>query len=194
MLVANETPSAWAPNGPLISDGTSRDFCAGLRGSKFGFNFDSKTLNGKATGRESYSSATRNNSGAAPRNWPKVILTEPSASCGKICSIEIAMLASPNSSILIVIFARKSCGNFSRIGCNGISTSLLICAGAETGGAVGTGCGLGAGETIGAAGVYAGTTADCGGADFSVASSVRRNHPRNKPANFIVLNTTFIFF
>ncbi len=74
------TPCAPGPNGPLISSATSRCFWTGRRDSLAGFSRVRISLSGRVTVLESCSPPELTNiPGAACRNSPKVILTEPNA-------------------------------------------------------------------------------------------------------------------
>ena len=57
------TPSPRPLKGPVISAGTSRCFCAGLRANELELNRARTSLNGSTTGSESYSSSTLNRAG-----------------------------------------------------------------------------------------------------------------------------------
>jgi len=154
----------------------------------------STSLRGRAMGSESYSSPVRNKLGAALRSSPKVILTAPKASCGKIFSREMAMLACDKSTPPSIHLERTSGGNFSKMGSNGISRSdilvLAIRAGRGDGGAGAiAGCGGGATGATGVESVCCGTAMVAGRTIWGSASSplsTRRSNPRSKPANFIL--------
>ena len=119
-----------------MSCGDSIFLCPASRDNHRRFNRDSTTSSGKVIAIESYSAPTSNKLMAAPRNWPKSMRTAPLANCGRIWFAGMEMLASPNSAMGVVRHARKSGGNFSRMGCRGRSTSPL-----STGAAgFGTGC------------------------------------------------------
>ena len=102
----------------------------------------------------------------------------------------LAWLKSPTDR---VILARNSVGNFSRIGCNGISISLSLetVARADVGAAMGAdvGAGVGAGVEMDS-GLEGGIAADVVVNDRSVGgaaglfSSKCRSKPRSIPANF----------
>lgn len=161
-------------NGFVISADTLATFCAEERTSNFGSNRASTSFSGSATGSASNSVPTRNRSGTALRNCPKVILTAPVASCGKIWSVGMWMRACASSAAGRVIFARKSAGNFSRIGWRGSSNSPLP-AGREGSGATGGRGSAGIGTLV---------------SFFSTC----RSHPNSIPANldFTVLDIAFI--
>jgi len=84
-------------------------------------------------GRESYSSPIRNTFGAALRSSPKVILTVPCANWGNTFSTDMEMLADDKFAPVVIDLDRKSGGNFSKIGNNGISNSDPVAARAGMG-------------------------------------------------------------
>lgn len=132
---AKATPLASAPNGETTSGGGVTVFCSELRVIKAGCRRASTSLRGRTTGSESYSSPMRKRLGAALRNSPKVILTAPSASCGKTFSTEMEMLAWPKFTPPVTDLARRSAGNRSSMGSSGISKSDMLGGAAERTGA-----------------------------------------------------------
>ena len=189
-LAATEilTPSPLAPNGPVMSSVTSTCFWAERRDSRAGFNRVRISLSGSITGLWSCSPPELTNTpGAAVRNSPKAIFTEPNASCVRIFSSGTAIIVPAGG--VCMTFARKSIGIAARIDCRGSCNSSGFSAGA--GGVVVAGD---AGDAVCGRAAAAGAT-DTGGAATArergvwgvVASSLarRRSIPRSNPANFI---------
>ena len=189
-LAATEilAPSPPAPNGPVTSSVTSTCFWVERRDSRAGFNRVRISLSGSITGLWSCSPPELTNTpGAAVRNSPKAIFTEPNASCVRIFSSGTAIIIPAGG--VCMTFARKSIGIAARIDCRGSCNSSGFSAGAggivDAGDAGGAVCGhaaaAGATVTVGAA------TARARGVWGAVASSSSRrcSRPRSNPANFI---------
>jgi len=137
-LAATEilTPSPPAPNGPVTSSATSTCFWAERRDSRAGFNRVRISLSGSITGLWSCSPPELTNTpGAAFRNSPKAIFTEPNASCVRIFSSETAIIVPAGGACMT--FARKSIGIAARIDCRGSCNSSGFSSGA--GGIAGAG-------------------------------------------------------
>ncbi len=186
-LAATEisTPSPPAPNGPVMSSATSTCFWAERRDSRAGFNRARISLSGSITGLWSCSPPELTNTpGAAFRNSPKAIFTEPNASCVRIFSSGTAIIIPAGG--VCMTFARKSIGIAARIDCRGSCNSSGFFAGA--GGSVDAGdvvCGRAAAAGATATGGVA--TASAHGVWGAVASpsARRRSSPRSIPVNFI---------
>lgn len=166
-------------NGPVISSDTVTVFRADEAASNLELNRFTTSFSGSATGSASCSGPVRNRLGAAARNWPKRIFTEPVASCGRTCPTGMEMVACPSSAMGRVNVARKSPGNFSRIGGRGNSNSSPV---VEAGGALT--------DAVDGTGAM-----DCvDGANSASSPSKRCSHPRRNPANliFTLLGITFI--
>ena len=189
-LAATEilAPSPLAPNGPVMSSVTSTCFWVERRDSRAGFNRVRISLSGSITGLWSCSPPELTNTpGAAFRNSPKAIFTEPNASCVRIFSSGTAIVIPAGGACMT--FARKSIGIAARIDCRGSCNSSGFSAGA--GGVVGDGD---AGDAVCGRAAAAGATVTGGAATArapgvwgAVASSLarRRSIPRSNPANFI---------
>ena len=189
-LAATEilAPSPPAPKGPVMSSVTSTCFWVERRDSRAGFNRVRISLSGSITGLWSCSPPELTNTpGAAFRNSPKAIFTEPNASCVRIFSSGTAIIVPAGGACMT--FARKSIGIAARIDCKGSCNSSEFSAGA--GGIAGAGdagdavCGraaaagapvMGGAATASARGVWGGVAS---------SSSRRRSRPRSNPANFI---------
>ena len=183
-LVATEilTPSPPAPNGPVMSSVTSTCFWAERRESRAGFNRVRISLSGSITGLWSCSPPELTNTpGAAFRNSPKAIFTEPNASCVRIFSSGTAIIAPVGG--VCMTFARKSIGIAARIGCRGSCNSSGFSAG--VGGIVDAGeAGSTVCRRVAAADAATASARGVSGAAASL-SSRRRSRPRSNPANFI---------
>ena len=158
-LAATEilAPSPPAPNGPVMSSVTSTCFWAERRDSRAGFNRVRISLSGSITGLWSCSPPELTNTpGAAVRNSPKAIFTEPNASCVRIFSSGTAIIVPAGG--VCMTFARKSIGIAARIDCRGSCNSSGFSAGA--GGVVAAGD---AGDAVCGRAAAAGAT-DTGGA------------------------------
>ena len=156
-LAATEilTPAPPAPNGPVMSLVTSTCFWAEWRDSRAGFNRVRISLSGSITGLWSCSPPElMNTPGAAVRNSPKAIFTQPNASCVRIFSSGTAIIIPAGG--VCMTFARKSIGIAARIDCRGSCNTSGFSAGAggiaDAGGAVcGRAAAAGATVTGGAA-------------------------------------------
>ena len=192
-LAATEilAPSPPAPNGPVMSSVTSTCFWVERRDNRAGFNRVRISLSGSITGLWSCSPPELTNTpGAAFRNSPKAIFTEPNASCVRIFSSGTAIIIPADGACMT--FARKSIGIAARIDCRGSCNSSGSSAGAggvvdagDAGGLSDAGCGRMA--EAGAADPRGVATASERGVSVGVASSSprRRARFRSNPANFI---------
>ena len=192
-LAATEilAPSPPAPNGPVMSSVTSTCFWAERRDNRAGFNRVRISLSGSITGLWSCSPPELTNTpGAAFRNSPKAIFTEPNASCVRIFSSGTAIIIPAGGACMT--FARKSIGIAARIDCRGSCNSSGSSAGA--GGVVDAGdagalsdAGCGRMAEARAADPRGVATASERGVSVGVASSSprRRARFRSNPANFI---------
>ena len=130
-LAATEilAPSPPAPNGPVMSSVTSTCFWVERRDSRAGFNRVRISLSGSITGLWSCSPPELTNTpGAAFRNSPKAIFTEPNASCVRIFSSGTAIIVPAGGACMT--FARKSIGSAARIDCRGRCNSSGFSSGA----------------------------------------------------------------
>ena len=183
-LAATEilAPSPPAPNGPVMSSVTSTCFWVERRDSRAGFNRVRISLSGSITGLWSCSPPELTNTpGAAFRNSPKAIFTEPNASCVRIFSSGTAIVIPTGGACMT--FARKSIGIAARIDCRGSCNSSGFSAGA--GGVVGAVCGRAAAAGATVTGGAATARARGVWGAFASSSSRRRSRPRSNPANFI---------
>ncbi len=183
-LAATEiwAPSPPAPNGPVMSSVISTCFWAERRDSRAGFNRVRISWSGSITGLWSCSPPELTNTpGAAFRNSPKAIFTEPNASCVRIFSSGTATIAPAGGACMT--FARKSIGIAARMECRGSCNASGFSTGVggimEAGSAGGAVCGRMAAADA--------ATASERGVSGAVAfsSSRRRSRPRSIPANLI---------
>src|ERR1039457_3413094 len=177
-----------APNGPAMSSATSIFFTT-RRDNNAGLIREMISLSGNAIWRTSFSvPELTNNPGRAPRSSPKVILTEPLASCERTLSTGMEISASVGG--VCASFARKSMGNPAMMDARGNCRPFEPAPGAADGGAK-TSCGLGCGaaaddERCGSVTreAAAGARKPDGATTVAPFSSKRRSSPRSKPANF----------
>ena len=183
-LAATEilAPSPPAPNGPVMSSVISTCFWAERRDSRAGFNRVRISWSGSITGLWSCSPPELTNTpGAAFRNSPKAIFTEPNASCVRIFSSGTATIAPAGGACMT--FARKSIGIAARMDCRGSCNASGFSTGVggimEAGSAGGAVCGR-----MAAADAATASERGVSGA-VALSSSRRRSRPRSIPANLI---------